>query len=177
MSNSDEDIDYPDESSSIHSLLRSEPAIETRARSIARISQEAINNASPALAINLSTSSNAFGTPPVPQVGIPVTTNTICEMSDSQPEDVILAFTSCSLIKFTVFRDKMKLKLLLRSFLVVRRITKHKFPGLFFRICFMSVVVGWRNAKLNFVIPMSTSIVVGVRHISHFNSYYDQIQY
>jgi hypothetical protein len=83
MSNSDEDIDYPDESSSIHSLLRSEPAIETRARSIARISQEAINNASPALAINLSTSSNAFGTPPVPQVGIPVTTNTNSSASTS----------------------------------------------------------------------------------------------
>jgi uncharacterized protein (UPF0333 family) len=83
MSNSDEDIDSPDESSSIHSLLRSEPAIETRARSIARISQEAINNASPALDINLSTSSSAFGTPPVPLVGIPVTTNTNSSASTS----------------------------------------------------------------------------------------------
>lgn len=81
MSNSDEDIDYPDESSSIHSLLRSEPAIETRARSNARINQEAINAASPALAINLSTSSSAFATPPAP--GIPVTTNTTSSASNS----------------------------------------------------------------------------------------------
>ena len=66
MSNSDEDIDYPDDSSTIHSLLRLEPAIETRARSTARLTQSAINAASPALGINLSTSSSAFGTPPVP---------------------------------------------------------------------------------------------------------------
>jgi hypothetical protein len=42
--------------------------------------------------------------------------STICEMSDSQPEDVIPVFTSCSLISrmrvLTVFRDKTKLKLL-----------------------------------------------------------------
>jgi hypothetical protein len=83
MSINDEDIDSPDESNSIHSLLRSEPAIETRARSNARISQEAINAASPALAINLSTSSSALGTPPVPQVGIPVTTKTNISASTS----------------------------------------------------------------------------------------------
>jgi hypothetical protein len=76
MSINDEDIDSIDESSILQSMLRSESAIETRARSNARISQEAINAASPALAIYLSTSSSAFGTPPVPQVGIPVTTNT-----------------------------------------------------------------------------------------------------
>jgi hypothetical protein len=83
MSNNDEDIDSPDESSSIQSLLRSESAIETRARSNARISQEAINAASPALVINLSTSSIAFGIPPVPQVGIPVTTKTTSSASTS----------------------------------------------------------------------------------------------
>ena len=76
MSNNDEDIDSLDESTSIHSLLRSEPAIETRARANARINQSMMNAASPAFGINLSTSSSAFATPPVPQVGIPVTTNT-----------------------------------------------------------------------------------------------------
>ena len=44
-------------------MLRSESAIETRARSTARINQSAINAASPALGIDLSTSSSAFGTP------------------------------------------------------------------------------------------------------------------
>ena len=83
MSNNDEDIDSHDESSSIHLLMRSEPATETRARSNARISQEMINAASPALAINLSTSSSAFGTPPVLQVGILVTTNTNSSASTS----------------------------------------------------------------------------------------------
>ena len=83
MSNNDEDIDSFDEFSTLHSMLRSESAIETRARSTARISQSAINATSPALGINLSTSSSAFGTPPVPQVGIPVTTNTNSSASTS----------------------------------------------------------------------------------------------
>ena len=64
-------------------MLRSESAIETRARSTARINQSAINAASPALGINLSTSSSAFETPPVPQVGIPATTNTNSSASTS----------------------------------------------------------------------------------------------
>ena len=64
-------------------MLRSESAIETRARSTARINQSAINAASPALGINLSTSSSAFETPPVPQVGIPATINTNSSASTS----------------------------------------------------------------------------------------------
>ena len=83
MSNNNEDIDSLDKSSSIHSLLRPELAVETRARANARINQSAINAASPAFGINLSTSSSAFATPQVPKVRIPVTTNTNSSASNS----------------------------------------------------------------------------------------------
>jgi hypothetical protein len=83
MSNNDEDIDSLDESGSIHSLLRPEPAIETRARANAWINQSAMNAASTAFGINLSTSSSAHTTPQVPQVGIPVTTNINSSASNS----------------------------------------------------------------------------------------------
>ena len=82
MSINDEDIDSRDESSSIQSMLRSESAIETRARSIARISQEAINNQS----ISISHQSIDFiqciwhtSSPP----GWTVTTNTNSSASTS----------------------------------------------------------------------------------------------
>lgn len=52
----------------------------------------------------------------------------ICEMSDSQPEDVIPAFISCSLISrmqvLTVFRDKTKLKLLLTGTVLIETSTE-----------------------------------------------------
>jgi hypothetical protein len=54
--------------------------------------------------------------------------STICEMSDSQPEDVIPAFTSCTLISrmqgVTVFRDKSKLKLLLTGTVLIETSTE-----------------------------------------------------
>jgi hypothetical protein len=54
--------------------------------------------------------------------------STIYEMSDSQPEDVIPAFTACSLISrmqgITVFHDKAKLKLLLTGTVVIETSTE-----------------------------------------------------
>ena len=54
--------------------------------------------------------------------------STICEMSDSQPEDVIPAFAACSLISrmqgLSVFRDKSKLKLLLTGTVLIETSTE-----------------------------------------------------
>ena len=54
--------------------------------------------------------------------------STICEMSDSLPEDVIPVFTSCSLISrmqvLTVFRDKTKVKLLLTRTVMIETFTE-----------------------------------------------------
>jgi hypothetical protein len=54
--------------------------------------------------------------------------STICEMSDSQTEDVIPAFAACTLISrmqgITVFRDKLKLKLLLTGTVLIETSTE-----------------------------------------------------
>ena len=54
--------------------------------------------------------------------------STICEMSDSQPEDINHAFTACSLISrmqgLTIFWDKAKLKLLLTGSILVDSLTE-----------------------------------------------------
>jgi hypothetical protein len=54
--------------------------------------------------------------------------STICEMSDSQPEDVIPAFAACTLISrmqgIIVFRDKLKLKLLLTGMVLIETSTE-----------------------------------------------------
>jgi hypothetical protein len=54
--------------------------------------------------------------------------STLCEMSDSQPEDVHPAFAACSLISrmqgLTVFRDKVKLKLLLTGSVLLDNTTE-----------------------------------------------------
>jgi hypothetical protein len=55
--------------------------------------------------------------------------STLCEISDSQPEDVHHAFAACSLISrmpwgLTVFRDKVKLKLLLTGSVLLDNTTE-----------------------------------------------------
>jgi hypothetical protein len=51
--------------------------------------------------------------------------STMCKMSDSQPEDVIPAFTSCGLIsRMQLFRDETKLKLLLTGTVLIETSTE-----------------------------------------------------
>jgi hypothetical protein len=54
--------------------------------------------------------------------------STLCEMSDSQPEDVHVAFTACSLISrmqgLAIFRDKTKMKLFLTGSVLLESATE-----------------------------------------------------